>query len=170
MSSKPDRNILGKKFGRLTVLDFAGNDKAGHTLLRCLCACGNESVVSRTNLTSGATTSCGCARKEITAANRRTHGGKGTRLYRVWQGMRERCENPNHVSYKLYGGRGISVCSEWDQDYASFRDWALSSGYDFNAKRGDCTLDRVDVNGNYCPENCRWVSMLIQSNNRRDHK
>lgn len=165
-----DYSILGRKLGRLLVLDFAEKDKSGHTLLRCRCECGNEVVVSRSNLTSGATTSCGCARRDIVSTLKTTHGGKGTRLYRVWQGMLERCENPKHISYGLYGGRGISVCDIWREDYASFREWALSAGYDVNAKRGDCTLDRVDVNGNYCPENCRWVNMQIQNANRRNHK
>lgn len=167
---KKDYSIIGKTFGRLTVLDFAGKDKAGHTLLKCECKCGAETIVQRWNLTSGKTTSCGCARKEISSITKTTHGGKGTRLYRVWLGMRERCSNPKHSSYPLYGGRGISVCDEWNRDYALFREWALANGYDDKAKRGDCTLDRIDTNGCYCPENCRWVSMLIQSNNRRNHK
>lgn len=168
--NRKDYSILGRSFGRLTVTDFAGKDKVGHTLLKCRCECGADTIVSRTNLISGATTSCGCTRREIAAKRKTTHGGKGTRLYRVWQGMRERCSNPKHSSYYLYGGRGISVCQDWEYNYVSFRDWALSSGYDETAKRGDCTLDRIDPNGNYCPENCRWVSMLVQSNNRRNHK
>lgn len=167
MASKVDYSVLGQKFGRLLILGLAGKDKSGHTLLKCVCDCGNEVVVSRSNLTTGATTSCGCARKDIVSALKTTHGGKGTRLYRVWQGMRERCENPRHISYELYGGRGISVCDEWRNNYATFQKWALAAGYDTNAKRGDCTLDRVDVNGDYCPKNCRWVDMHVQSANRR---
>ena len=86
-TEKRDYSILGQKFGRLVVLDFAGKDKAGHTLLRCKCDCGAEVIVSRSNLKSGATSSCGCARKEIVSSLKTTHGGKGTRLYRVWQGV-----------------------------------------------------------------------------------
>ena len=169
-SKKRDDTIIGATFGRLTVTAFAGKDKAGHTMLECKCSCGNRTVVSRSNLSSGATTSCGCARKESASKQKTTHGGTNTRLYRVWCGMNERCNDPSHISYKLYGARGVSVCREWASDYAAFRDWAEASGYDKDAKRGDCTLDRIDVNGNYCPENCRWVSMAIQSNNRRNHK
>lgn len=169
-SSKKDFDILGKSFGRLTVLDFAGKDHSGHTLLTCKCSCGSEAVVQRCNLVSGKTTSCGCARKEIVSRIKTTHGGKGTRLYRVWQGMRERCSNPNHSSYYLYGERGISVCDEWNRDYDSFRAWSLANGYNDKAKRGECTLDRIDNDGGYCPENCRWVPMCVQNQNRRNHK
>ena len=89
------------------------------------------------------------------------------RLYKVWKGMRERCYYKNHKGYKYYGARGIAVCDEWRNSYAAFEKWALSNGYNRNAKQGECTLDRIDVNGDYCPENCRWVPMSVQNKNRR---
>lgn len=97
----------------------------------------------------------------------KSHGESKTRLYRVWKGMRERCQNHNHIAYPDYGGRGISVCEEWDKDYLAFKEWAIKNGYDETAKRNVCTLDRIDVNGNYCPENCRFADALEQSLNKR---
>ena len=89
-----------------------------------------------------------------------------TRLYKIWTDMRTRCNNPNSKNYEYYGKRGISVCSEWD-DFEVFQKWAYSNGYKDDAKRGECTLDRIDVNGNYKPSNCRWINMKTQCQNRR---
>lgn len=89
-----------------------------------------------------------------------------TRLYNVWKNMKVRCNNPHSKEYKYYGERGICVCDEWN-DFREFQKWAYANGYDENAKRGECTLDRIDVNKNYEPSNCRWVNMKVQCNNRR---
>lgn len=100
---------------------------------------------------------------------KRTHGQSNTRLYRVWKGMRERCYSKNHIGYKFYGGRGITVCEEWKNSYETFRDWALENGYDETALFGECTLDRIDANGNYEPKNCRFVNIEKQNRNKRSN-
>lgn len=133
----------------------------------CRCDCGNTKVVRGKSLTSGVTSSCGCLQKELLSNRASKHHGFGTRLYAVWNSMRQRCNNPNHHAYSNYGGRGIKICPEWE-DFASFRDWAYKNGYDDNAPRGALTLDRINVDGNYSPDNCRWISMTDQCTNRRD--
>lgn len=159
------------RFGRLTVVSRAEDHvcKSGyHTVMwNCVCDCGNEVVVRGKCLASGATMSCGCLQKELFAERTSKHHGFGTRLYAIWNSMRQRCNNPNHAAYHNYGGRGIKICKEWD-DFAVFREWAYSSGYDDSAPRGSCTLDRINVDDGYYPENCRWVSMREQSRNKRD--
>ena len=98
----------------------------------------------------------------------KTHGfGFENRLYRIWSNMKGRCYSKTSSVYNIYGARGITVCDEWKNDFLAFRKWALENGYDENAKRMDCTLDRINVDGNYCPENCRWVDIKTQANNRR---
>lgn len=129
---------------------------------RCKCDCGTEKIVSGGNLRSGQSQSCGCQGSRATIGDRtRTHGAKETRLYQTWSNMRGRCNNPNNDNYANYGGRGISVCEEWD-DFSKFRDWALANGY-----TDILTIERKDVNGNYNPNNCTWADMQAQSENRR---
>lgn len=117
--------------------------------------------------TSGVSTSCGCFAKENMSQVKRKHGCCDERLYAIWDSMRQRCLNQNCSAYKTYGGRNIKACDDWD-DYSNFKRWAMSAGYNINAKRGECTLDRIDVNVIYSPDNCRWETMRTQSNNKRN--
>lgn len=161
---KKAQNLSGQRFGKLTVLERAGT-KSHNTMWLCQCDCGNTTVTSRGNLLNGKTKSCGCL-KHRPAVNR-THGQSKTRLYFVWRNMLNRCYNDTVNDYPNYGGRGITVCTEWKDDFQAFSEWAFANGYDANAKRGEYTLDRKNTNGNYEPSNCRWVSGYEQANNKR---
>lgn len=166
-------DLLGQRFGRLLVVSKSEERCNSGIKWNCLCDCGNSVCVPGLNLRCGDTRSCGCLQKEMVAARMTSHGAtvgrKRDRLYGVWAGMLTRTRNPNADNYKYYGGRGISVCDDWLR-YENFRDWALNNGYDDMADHGKCTIDRVDDDGDYCPNNCRWVSASVQANNQRSNK
>ena len=162
------RDLTGQKFNRLTVIAREGTNKFGASTWLCQCDCGNKTVVARSALLSGGTKSCGCWHIDYVATKLTTHGKKKHRLYMVWNGMKNRCNQPSHKSYQRYGGRGITVCEEWMRDFQAFYDWAVTNGYDETAPKGQCTLDRIDNDKGYSPNNCRWVDMKTQSNNRQN--
>lgn len=160
------KDLTGEKFGSLTVIkrvdDHIYNNGRKDIVYECICDCGNKKDVLAVHLRSGHTQSCGCKRAENVSKMRFKHGGRDTRLYTIWKNMKSRCFNQNNRDYCLYGGRGISICDEWVNNYASFMDWALDNGY------ADClSIDRLDVDGDYCPENCRWATQKEQCNNTR---
>lgn len=145
----------GQKFGRLTVVEQAGRTTSKKVLWKCHCDCGNETQTDSGSLVTGNTTSCGCVLKEAITK----HGGCNKSSYNTWRAMIRRCNNPNDKDYPRYGGKGVTVCSEWS-DYATF---AKAMGEPV----GDETLDRIDAYGSYEPDNCRWAGVKTQNRNTR---
>lgn len=153
-------DLTGNRYGRLTVLERVNNIGSQAAWL-CKCDCGNTKIVRSRDLRNGIVKSCGCLRKELAKNRASKHYGSGTHLYAVWNMMRQRCNNPNNKDYKHYGNRGITVCSEWN-DFPNFQSWALSNGYEEGL-----TIDRINNDGNYEPDNCRWIPIEEQQHNRR---
>jgi hypothetical protein len=154
----------GDRFGKLVVVsEFPAANKRGHAvrMVEAVCDCGARREARVHNLVNGSTRSCGCSQSSD-GASRSRHGAAGSKLYGTWKSLRNRCFNPRNARYKDYGARGITVDERW-AEFPAFRDWALASGF-----KPGLTVDRVDVDGPYAPENCRLVPMAAQARNRRD--
>jgi hypothetical protein len=155
-------DIQGQVFGRFTVLRHVGKDKRGYYLWECQCTCGTVKIVKGSNLRRGDTLSCGCYIRDVTSRRSIKHNGDGTKEYRAWTAMKTRCYNPKSPSYIHYGQRGISVCDRWRNDFAAFLE-------DMGERPPKTSLDRIDSDKDYTPENCRWADIYIQNNNRRNN-
>lgn len=157
-------DLTGQRFGRLTVICRA-DIKSKEIKWICKCDCGNEHITKGIYLRTGETKSCGCIAKEAIIKRNYKHGKRHTRLYSIWRDMIRRCESKTRYAHEHYYDKGIRLCDEWRNDFNSFYDWALNNGY-----TDELTIDRIDVNGNYEPNNCRWVTMKVQCNNRSNNR
>ena len=157
------KDITGQRFGRLIALKHIGFASNHVALWKCKCDCGKMIVARECNLHSGITKSCGCLQIERTKKANSKHGKTNTRLYNIWSKMKERCCNPTRKAYKNYGKKGVSVCDEWLNDFQKFHDWAIVSGY-----KDNLTIDRINSDGNYEPNNCRWIT--LSENVRQKYK
>lgn len=159
------KDLTGQRFGRLVVVSENGRDKIQNVLWLCRCDCGNMVTVRGSMLRAGRSKSCGCFRKELQSELNTTHGLRNTRIYRIWVDMKTRCCNESNINYERYGAKGIAICKEWLDDFMNFYNWAIANGY-----RDDLTIDRIDNDKGYSPDNCRWVTQKEQQNNKRNNR
>ena len=167
MSKSFREDLTGKRFGRLTVIEFVPNDKPSSYWL-CKCDCENQTTVVGFKLKNGNTKSCGCYAKQLFkmrisadkmhSGAKIIHGKSRSRIYHIYHGIKQRCYNHSNPSYRLYGAKGIAMCQQWKNSFMDFYNWAIENGY-----TNELTIDRIDSNKNYCPENCRWVTLSENS-------
>ncbi|MEN4457295.1 hypothetical protein ABC558_10935 [Staphylococcus epidermidis] len=160
-------DMTGVNFNGCKVLKRKGTNKDKKITWLCECYCGNLFVTTGKSIRNNTVKSCGCLKQETLSKcrkNNKTHGDTGSELYNIWRGIKKRCRKPNAHNYKWYGKRGIDVCDEWYNSYSKFKEWAKTNGYEEGS-----SIDRINVNGNYEPNNCRWVDMKTQQRNRRNN-
>lgn len=156
-------DFIGQKFNRLTIIGYDGITNDHKMLAKCKCDCGNIHIATLKDVKNGHIKSCGCLQKEIARNRFLIDNRTNERLYTIYVNMKARCYNVDSPNYKHYGGRGIIICKEWLNDYTTFKTWSLNNGYNDNL-----SIDRINVNGNYEPSNCRWTTQLVQGNNKRN--
>jgi hypothetical protein len=156
-------DLTGQRVGRLTVLERA-ESHGNNAYWKCICDCGNSVIVSRPNLKNGQI-SCGCARDDANRIRSTRHGKAGSKLYMVWVGIKQRTTNPNNRSWEDYGGRGIHMCVEWENNFQTFYDWAIDNGY-----HEGLAIDRCDNEKGYSPDNCSWITQAENNKNRRKRR
>lgn len=156
-------DLTGQRFGRFAVLsrNAEKSDIKKHSYFNCICDCGKHTIVASGDLKSGSSKSCGCLTKEVIISRNTKHGDKHSKLYNVWGAIKARCCNITNKAYPNYGGRGIDICDEW-LEFQAFKDWAMNNGYDKGL-----SIDRINNDGNYEPNNCRWTTRKVQTNNTR---
>lgn len=157
-------DLTDRKYGKLKVINRVGFQN-GRTIWNCICDCGNECNATTNDLTSGKKKSCGCLKSEKTIETFTTHGLSKERIHKEWRGILHRCKNSSASHYENYGGRGITVCDEWKEDFMAFYEWSMQNGYADNL-----TLDRKDNDKGYSPDNCRWVTHMENCHNRGKRK
>lgn len=154
-------DLTNKKVGRLTILElYKGNGDSA--IWKCRCDCGNIAYITQHCLLYRPTKSCGCLRKELLSKRSNLHHLSNTRIYKIWIDIKKRCYNSKHICYQNYGGRGITMCDDWKNDFKSFYNWSMNNGYQQNL-----SIDRINNDGNYEPSNCRWTNRKTQNNNTR---